>query len=149
MQTVQGGGLFVSDFSKTKEVIITAVDYATNFINYRARQIGTGGNFNFTFGIPKDFISLVSMELDCVPAITNPAANIDLASTYGNNGEPANQHIEINTLLTYPLVVNQHFTLNIATVFTQITANDRCGINVIHTALGGAIHYLFFRMVYR
>jgi len=141
-----GGG------SPVKERFYIATDYNSNLGDFRNRSVGSAGNYNFTFSIPNDFISLVSIE--AVGIVSSGAAqtnrNIDLSSDYASIGENFQQHSETNTTILYDLSgkSNQLVGLDVSSVFSQIVAGDFCGLNINHITIGGSIEYIGIRLRY-
>lgn len=136
----------------TQKTVYISIEPNANLGNHRVRSIsGTGAN-NFEFFVPNDFSSLVSLDLICSPAVgaAGPNKNIDLTSDYGTLTEIINIHTESDTTTLYDFtgLTNTFTTLDISTVFSNIAANDYCGINVDHNSIGGAINYYFIKITY-
>jgi hypothetical protein len=132
-----------------KHKFISGAEYNANFGNFRVRSIAGTGAFRFTFNVPLDFVSLVSIEAIGIPAFTGDAKNIDLASDYGAIGETYNTHSESDTISTYSgFVTNKVYALNLASVFTALAAGDYCGVLIDHVTIGGSINYLGILLKY-
>ena len=131
-----------------KEFFSIATDYNTNYGDFRARSLGTGGSWRFVFSAPLDFGSLVSLELIGIPQGNGTGVGINLDSDYGAVGQAYNTHSESNTTGTYNITQDQLFSLNLATVFTNLAAGDFCGVLVDHQGIGTTINYLGIRMRY-
>lgn len=134
----------------TKEVFFP-VDYATDRGDYRARLVSSGGNHRFNFKAPHDFVSITSLVLVGIPSAgaAGSGKDIDLASSYGANGENFEAHQETDTTTTYNLgSVDVFFELDISAVFSSLVAGDYAGVLVTHNAVGGDVHYLGLRLRY-
>lgn len=127
-------------------------DYSANLGNFRVRAIASSGSHRFTFIIPDDFVSLVTLHLIGIPASGAAQANrdIDIASDYGGADELYFTHSESDTSITYDLsgAVNLIKHLDISSVFSNISAGDTCGILVDHNGVGGTINYIGIEVEY-
>lgn len=127
-------------------------DYNANLGKFRVRSIASSGSHRFTFIIPDDFVSLVSLHLIGVPASGAAQANrdIDIASDYGGTDELYFTHSESDTSVVYDLSgatdIIKH--LDISSVFTNISAGDSCGILVDHNSIGGTMNYIGIEVEY-
>lgn len=128
------------------------VDHDSNLGTHRVQNIGTAANFNLEFTTPPDFLSLISLDVIGVPNSAGAAGtgkDIDLNSNYGTLGEVYNQHSESDTTSTYDTgTVDQFFALDLSSVFTNLSANDQCGVNINHNIIGGTISYFEIRLHY-
>ena len=120
------------------------LDFANNYNNYRVRTIAATGSQRFTFCIPDDFNSLVSLE--AVGAPTGGAGgvgkDIDRYSDYGAVGESTTQHSEADTTSTYDTGTDDNWeAIDLSSVFSSLNAGDICGVLVDHKSIGGAINY--------
>lgn len=131
----------------SSRVVFFAVDENANEENYRVRQLGATGNFNFSFPVPDDFGTLIALDLVCTPLADLVAVSIDLASDYGEVGElitntqEASAEIVSATGLEWSL-------LDLSPVFSALAAGDYCGVNVDHNGIGTSVDYLFVRQEY-
>jgi hypothetical protein len=121
--------------------------------NYRTRNVGAAGNFNFNFSIPNDFYSLV----DCYVQgfVSSGAAgankNIDITVEYNSGaGQLYNQFTASDTATLYNLtgLTNRLYNLQITPLLTSLVAGSVGGINVRHTTLGGSIDYIGVLLIY-
>jgi hypothetical protein len=150
-----GGGIYPSPVmgipsGSILEVFTPATDYNFDHGDYRVRQVGTNGAFNFTFRVPFNFASLVLLELVAVNSAATPGAqSIDLFSDYGMLGQASNFFSESDLTQT-PVVpaVNFLFSYDISSVFSSLAASQFCGLMIDHNAVGGAIDYLGIRAQY-
>jgi hypothetical protein len=146
------GNLNWVELPTIKEINIAATDYNTNNLNYRTRSVASTGSQRFTFIIPTDFTTLISMQLLASVSVgaAGPGRQISLISNYGKSNEEINLNIEINTLtLDLTGMSNLHKEIDISSVFTGIEAGDRCGLLVDHLAILGSIDYLSLKLRYR
>lgn len=134
--TIPGGA------AGTKSVFYTATNYDAEHGDFRVRNIGGAGAFNFSFCVPADFGVLVDLVLVAIPDGTDAAADIDLNSDYGAPGEAFDNHSESDAASTFPLTVDELLELDISSVFSALGANDYCGIEVDHQGLGFSVDYV-------
>jgi len=131
-----------------KEFFYTGTSFNANRGDFRVRTIATDAAFRFSFPVPADLVTLVSVGVMGIPELTNPAAQIDLLSDYGAVGEAFNTHSESDLGGTFAVVDDELFELDVTSVFSALAAGDRCGIRVDHMAIGGNIDYIGVRMAY-
>lgn len=132
--------------------VMFPVDHDSNYNNYRVQTIAATGAFRFTFCAPPDFSSLVSLELIFAPSVGAAGAgkDIDLYSDYGGPNESTVQHSQADTTSAYDLgTADTWRTLNIAPLFSNLSAQDRCGLFLDHKGIGGACYYVGVKMVYK
>ena len=138
--------------SITKKHIFFLADYDANYLTYRAKTVAGSGIQRFTFAIPSDFVSLNSINLIGSPnaGAALAARNIDLYSTYGKSGEADAAHTQSDTIITYDLSgqTAKKVKFDIASVFSSIEANDICGLQIEHQAIGGTITYYCIELIY-
>jgi hypothetical protein len=136
----------------TKEQFCIATDFASNLGNYRTRSIAGSGSYRFTFKLPDNYTSLLSVDLIGIvsAAAAQTARNIDLASEYAAIGEIYNTNTESDTTTTYNLsgYSSEIYALNLLTVLTGVAPRDLVGVLVTHVAIGGSIDYLGIRIKY-
>lgn len=139
--------------SLTKEIFIAATDYNANLGNLRTREVAGTGAHRFTFYVPNQVQNILSIKL--VGIVSAGAAgsgkDIDLASEYGQIGEPSNQHTESDTTSTYDFTGKSgQYTevIDLTVVLTSILPGDYAGIFVDHNGIGGPIDYLGVKIQY-
>jgi hypothetical protein len=110
--------------------------------DFATLSLGANGTANFTFSVPPDYTTLVSLQLVVIAASTAAALDIDISSDYGAAGEAYNTNSESNTTSTFSVTVDQLSGLDISSVFSALAANDFCGIFVDHNAIGQTLYYL-------
>lgn len=142
---IEGGGV------PTKEVLLSGTNYANDYGDFRTRSQGATGAQRYTFPVPHDFNSLISLAMVAIPrSIPSAGLNIALDSDYGALSEPLNNHTESNTvaaLTSFP-VANDISELDISSVFSSLAAGDRCGLFINHTGIGATVDYLMVRLRY-
>lgn len=140
------------EISKIKEVFFIGSDYTITYRGYRAKGIGATSLADSSFIIPSDFSSIISFKANLMIATGAAGSNknIDLTSQYCQIGEPYNQHSETDITTTYDFTGydDKFYDLNVAGVFTLLTAEDRCSLNITTTAIGGSIYLLGFTLKY-
>jgi len=137
--------------SSVKRALFT-LDYGNNEDNYRSQEVIGTGSRRFTFGVPCDFASLVSLVIigKVSAAAAGSAKGIDLYSSYASVGEASNTHEESDIATTYDLSSKsgKFIDIDLSGVFTSLSAEDICGIQVDHNSIGGAIDYMLIRLEY-
>ena len=128
-------------------------DYNAIIGDYRAENILTNGVKRFTFAVPADFGTLVSLDLIGIPSAGADGAgrDIDLSSDYALVGEASNTNSESDTTTTYDLTgTTGQITAvaDLSVVFSSLAAGHVCGVAVTHNAIGGTIAYLGIRLRY-
>jgi len=127
------------------------VDWNNVYNGFKNRSIAGTGNHDFSFVIPADFKSLVSLKL--IGIVTSGSAgsgkSVTLNSTYAKDGESYSQHTESDTDV-YEIAASAGLigSLDLSAVFTSIEAGDLCGVNVDHNAIGGYVYYLAIELKY-
>lgn len=137
----------------TRELFWAATDYNANAdgLDFRARNVAGTGSHRFTFFVPFDAVTIIDVALIAISGlvVAAPAADIDLFSDYGTDGEQADNHSESDTTSTYVIPIQSElFEIDISGVFSALAANDRCGIFVDHNSIGGDIDYIGLRLRY-
>ncbi len=134
-----------------KTCFTTGFDPAANKGDFQVLSVGSNGTGRFSFFVPTDFVTLVSLEVLFIAesGAAGAGKDIDLTSDYGADGESFNNHSESDAVTTYTLTADVHDTLDISGVFSVLAASDICGIAVKHNAIGGSVSYLGTRLVYR
>lgn len=143
-------GTFMADL--TRYVYYPAETNVSGIGSYRVDVLQANSDTNFNFVIPDDFVSLNSLSLIgwAQTGAGGNNKNVDLTSTYGRIGENVLIHSETNTVGLYTFGPDYtKFALNLASVFTQITAGDICGVNVKHNSVGGNVSYVVIKLSYQ
>jgi hypothetical protein len=147
-------GAVKGTIGEEKEVFFEA-DYADNLGDLRTRNVGGTSLFRFTFRVPSDFVSLVSLKLQGYISAGAAQNNrdIDLDSDYGGAGEAYNNHSESDPNSTYNLSTysGKLYEFDISGLFNSpgITAGDTCGLKASHNNLGGVIDYTGIVLKYK
>lgn len=121
------------------------VDHDGNLSVYRVQNVAATGSWNFTWRVPFDFDKLVALH--CIFIAGNNAEgtgkDIDLESMYHHTGEVLNIHNEVDTTSTYTLPgLGVGGLLDVSSVYSSLSADDECGLNVDHNSIGGSLHYI-------
>lgn len=131
-----------------------ATDYNANSGDSRVRAIAGTGGHRFSFPIPSDFNSLVSVYL--VGEITSGAAgsgkDIDLSSEYGGMDQASNFYSETDTTTVYDFTGKsgqRTRAIDLSVVLNNIAADQGVGVFVDHNGIGGSINYLWVELKYR
>lgn len=128
-------------------------DHDANQGSHRVQNISGSGNSNFEFRVPGDFLSIISLELELTPSAgaAGSGKDIDLSSDYGTRGDAFNNHSETDLGTTYDFtgLTNKFTSIDLASVFSNIAANDICGVNVDHNSIGGLMSYYGIALSYR
>lgn len=143
--------LFTERHSHTTKLY--QLEYDANLGDHRVQQVGSNSAQNFEFAIPPDFLSLISLKLSGYPTAgaAGAAKDIDLFSDYNGVGELFNTHSESDTTTTYDFTgqTDRLVQIDLSGVFTSLSAQDRCGIQVDHNVIGGSINYVDIELEYR
>lgn len=118
-----------------------------NILDHKSTLIIANGAEEFTFKVPAEFDSLVSLVIENIPVSTYVSQAIDISSVYGAIGEPINEHVEADTI-TESGTANIRESLDLSSIVSSIAAGDTVGITVDHQAIGTSIHYLQIVMIY-
>lgn len=128
-------------------------DYDASLGDYRVLDLGASGSGRFTFIIPDDFNSLIDIRTIASPeaGANGPGKDIDLFSEYGNNGEVINNHAESDVVSTFEIaaVALTWGGYSLSSVFSTLAAQDRCGVRVVHNALGASVSYIGIELTYQ
>ena len=109
---------------------------------YSIRSATSTSNTFYSFSIPHDFTSLISLVVVFWPNTTIASVDIDLFSSYALIGEDRTTNQESDTTTTYSATVNILSELDISGVFSSIAANDKCGLQIIQNSIGSTLKYL-------
>ena len=110
--------------------------------------MGATGAHRFTFHIPANFISLVSIGLRGFSNNTNAVAPIDFTSEYCAVGEIYNNHTQSQIGGTEAFVLDTLFEFDVSGLFSLIAAGDECGLLVDHQGIGATLQYTGLRLTY-
>lgn len=128
-----------------------AITRTANGGNYAVNNVAGTGSGRFTFVIPSNFISAISLDLIGSPSAgaAGSGKNIDLTSSYALVGQDVNTNSQSDVSSTYNLgTVSTFFNLNLLPLYSSLAANHICGILVDHNAIGGTVSYYAIRLVY-
>jgi len=129
---------------------LNATDYDSDLGDFRVQTILANDQHRFTFAIPRDAAYITGLELVVIPTggAAGAGKSITLNSDYGQPGELYTNHSASNTA-TYTIpAADTIFTLSLLPVFGSVAANDQCGVEVDHNAIGGSMYYLGVRIRY-
>jgi len=119
---------------------------------FAVNLVATDGQGHFSFYIPDEFVSLVSLKIIGIvqPAAAGAGKDIDLFSNYAQHGELYNAHAESEVANTYDLtgLGDRLWELDLSPVFSVLAAGDHCGLQIDHNLIGGSIGYLNIELVY-
>lgn len=90
----------------------------------------SGGSVMISWRLPKDFVSLVSLEVIAIPEGTDAAADYDLFSDYASVGQAYNTHSESDTASTYDVTTDEIIAIDASGVFSSMVAEDFCGLQI-------------------
>jgi len=147
------------------DITIAATNYdAATLSPYRAKTLSGTGAYDFSFFVPISFpglSKLVALELLYINVGANvgPTVQIDFASEYGLHGQAKNFNFVNNpdpagAVGSYLIgAVNAHDKFDLTSLagtnmFPNLAAGHRCGLNVNHRGIGGAIGYLGIRIAF-
>ena len=91
------------------------------------------------FLVPHDFTAIVEAVICVIPTSTQAAANWDLQANFGSVGQQYNVHTTGEGAVTFNVVNNQFFEVQVANMLALIVAGDRGGVDfLVGTAGHGA-----------
>lgn len=142
------GKLNLSQMPLTQKTVFFNANYNNNYYSYKVNSILPLGMDRFSFIIPNDFISLVSLNLVGIP-IANFNDNIQFESSYAN----VNQFCNINFQPPIPILFNaiqdDITEFNISSLYPLLSAGNYCGLEVLHIgATTPTIHYIGIKLIY-
>lgn len=149
-----GAAGFFSGADKTKLDGLGGIQ--TLFIPSAMNANGNSGDFGtkviasnavgyLSWFIPLSFVSLVSLDLIFIPtaAAAGAGKDIDLFSDYAAVGELSTTHSEADTTSVYNLGTTSTLgSIDVSDIFSSLSANDHCGLQVKHNSIGGTNNYL-------
>lgn len=126
----------------TARFFVPAPDLNVNLGNHRVRAISGTGNHRFIFVIPADFVSVISLCVVGLSAVTVVSADIDIASDYGKDAEGYDNHSEARNGGTTPTALTADVIerFDILDVFSVLEALDACGFNWDNNSIGGTFY---------
>ncbi len=135
----------------TKEMFFQ-VDHNSDLGDFRSRTVTQSGTFRYDFFAPHDFVELIDVVIIFIPSAgaAGTGKDMDFFSDYGAKGEVFNNHSESNTTGSHNTgTVNVIGEQNVSSVFSSLSANDYCGVQMDHNAIGGSMEHLGIRLRYR
>jgi len=132
----------------TKEIFYMAREYGSNEGNYRVRSVSSTASSRFTFKVPHDFNTLSSLVFVAIPEADISNGDVDLYSDYASVGEDAQIHTESDLLYTINATSNQITEFDISSVYTNLNANDYCGLQWDNNGIGTTLDVLGIRLKY-
>lgn len=133
----------------THEMFFMGNGGGTPYGDYNTTQLWAGGgDEQFTFSIPSDFSSLVSLHAILIPGATDGTWDIDLDSDYGAIGEQYDNHSQADNATTYALTLGQLYALDLSPVFTNIAAGDFCGVTITNNDGSDDLYVIGIRLIY-
>jgi hypothetical protein len=124
----------------------------TTYNNYQVANVGSNGTENLDFVVPDDFGSVVKVYAIAAPLTGAQGAgkNIDLFSSYAQDGESVVQHQESDVVSTHQIQANADWWggIDATGVFSNLSPGDRCGLEIKHNLIGGSVNYLGIAFTY-
>ena len=121
---------------------------------YPTLALNTNSSGGFSFNVPEDFGTLVSIEVIGIPTggAASAARNIDISSVYGTIGESFDFHTDADTAITFDLsgTEDQLYAFDVGSVFDSeaLSAGDFGAVEMEHNSVGGIIDYIGILLVY-
>lgn len=140
-----GTGLTIPPGSPATKQFFQQAQQASVRGDYRVRNVLDNTSFQFTFNVPWDFVTLISLGLICIPeaGAIGGSKNIDLGSNYGAVGQLFNIHSEVNPGFTTDFLTPDNiYEVDVSSVFSSLAAGDFCGLRITLNALGGGLDVL-------
>jgi hypothetical protein len=138
--------------ASAKEVFFAATDYANDEGDYRTRSVGATAIFNFSFMVPADFTTLVTLEMVFIPesdlVLAPLGPEFELTSDYASVGQDAQTHDESNTIVVGTFTANEMSDQDISSVYSVLAAGDVCGLMWNNNGVTNGLDFLGIRLVY-
>jgi len=138
----------LTSLSTVKEKFFSPNNDTANQDNYGVRSAGSTAQSFFSFMIPEDFVSLISLDIILFVQSTVGPVDIDLNSSYGLVGQDRIFNAESDTTTTYNFTADQIAEIDASVVFSSLVAGHICGLNVDHNGIGATAKYLGIKMRY-
>lgn len=126
-------------------------DQPNNEDSYEVDNVGGTGRKRLSFVAPADFDSLIS--LDAIVIVDGPTGlqDFDLISHYALAGEDKllNSQTVVGHQIDFTGLGDQHYNFDISFMFPNLAAEHRCGMDINHKGIGGALDYLGIVMKYQ
>lgn len=119
------------------EILFRTAPFDTSAGDYPLTEIPDNTQTRFSFYIPDDFKTLLSLTMRCLsPSLITGDGTIKLYSDYGLYWDPPTQNSESNTNLTFGGPANRWFGVNISSVYSSLAARHICGLKLETVNLG-------------
>jgi len=138
----------LANLSTIKEKFFSPNNDIANFDDYSVRTAGSTAQSYFTFLIPEDFVSLVSLDIILFITSTIGPVDIDLISSYALVGQDRLFNAETDTATTYNFTASEISEIDASVVFSSLVGGHICGLHIDHNAIGGTAKYLGLKMRY-
>lgn len=152
-----GAGHTIGDVTYLGEVVSICKEFDCGGTgkdgNFMLLVIGTDEDEDTGFVVPDDFGTLISLKLVGY-AIDGTAfgagKDIDLTFEYAGDGElrNANSYSEDEATYTTGSELDEWFEIDFTALAPDLTAGDRCCLNIEHQSVGGNIGYKAIIMEY-
>lgn len=135
----------------------TRVRYITTGWNsnagaYRTRQWSSTTSSNFSFYVPDEAVSVVSIGMIAINQNVSGVQNISLTSNFAAVGENFQTNVQTNPGFTFDFTTNAPplnlFTLPLDSVFVGVQPGDYCGVTLSSQPVGSTYRALFIRLEY-
>lgn len=118
---------------------------------YNTISVNQSSDFDIAFHIPKDFGTLVSAKLICIPGAGagGSGKSITLSSQYAAEGEDYDENTESDTD-NYTLAASADIigSLDLSAVLSDLDPLDIVSVNIQHNAIGGTVYYIGLELKY-
>jgi len=125
-------------------------DFNASYGDFRTRSIAGTGGHRFLIQAPPEASVIQAIDLFGIPIGASAAAQIDLTSDYGAEGEAYNAHSEaaIGGVFNFGTADQITKVSLLSLIFNNIQPGDFAGFFVDHNGIGTTIHYIGTRVTY-
>ena len=124
--------------SQTLLPITTSSTYGS----YAVKPITSNGAGNILFTMPQDLAQVSKIALIGIPSVSFTDENIQLTSNYSVEGMPSNDHVESDLVGVFSGVQGELTALDVKNVFTHLSANVICGLQIDHKLISATMNYV-------
>ena len=107
-----------------------------------------GGHARISFLVPHDFTAIVEAVICVIPAATQAAADWDLQANFGSVGQSFFVHTTGEGAVTFNVVANQLFEVEVANMLALIVAGDRGGVDLLVSTAGHDVYVMGLKLRY-
>ena len=99
-----------------------------------------------TFRCPENFSAITTAAIVVIPKATQAAADWDIHSDYGAEGEDPQTHNESDTTSTYNVTLDVIFHVDVSSILSSLVAGDYVGLAIYNKNAAHDVYVLGFYM---